>query len=233
MLYIVVFSALSPGLAQSGGISGWLSGLGGADWVEQTGLGYVFVSIAIYLASLVVAVYAVLAVLRLRKEEKEGRAELLIDKQISRIGWMSSHLIVAALCSAGLLLAMGVAGGFAYGLVSGDLRNGFWNIFIMTVSKIPPVWILLGLTALLYGLWPRITSLSWFVWLAFILLELGWEAQVVEWSLLQISPFSFAHYTINISNLALFPLFCLLGISALLTGVGLLGFKNRDVLTKA
>lgn len=232
LLYIIVFSAFSPGFAQSGGMSGWLSSLGGTDWTEQAGLGYVFISIAIYLASLVVAVYAMSSVLRIKNEENEGRAELLLDKQISRIRWMSSHLIVAALCSAGLLLSMGIAGGLTYGFVTSDLSNGFWNIFLMNVSKIPPVWILLGLTALLYGLWPRTTSLSWVVWLAFILLELGWEAQIVDWSLLQISPFSYVHYTIDISNLPLFPLFCLVCISVLLAGIGLLGFKNRDIFTK-
>ncbi len=231
LLYIIVFSAFSPGLAQSGGISGWLSSLGGTDWTEQAGLGYVFISITIYLASLAVAVYAMSSVLLIKSEENEGRAELLVDKQISRTGWMCSHLIVTALCSAGLLLAMGIAGGLTYGLVSSDLSNGFWNIFLMNVSKIPPVWILLGVTALLYGLWPRVTSLSWVAWLAFILLELGWEAQIVDWSLLQISPFSYVHYTIDIAHLPLFPLVCLVCISVLLTGIGLLGFRNRDILT--
>ncbi|MGI6649627.1 MAG: ABC transporter permease [Bacillota bacterium] len=233
VLYIVGFSALSPGLSQSGGISGWLSGLGGTDWTDQAGLGCVFISIGIYLVSLVVAVYAITAVLRMKKEEDEGRTELLVDKQVSRISWMSSHLIVAASCSAGLLLAMGVAGGLVYGFVTDDLSNGFWNIFYMNVSKIPPVWILLSLTAFLYGLWPRITSLCWVVWLAFVLLELGWEAQLVDWSLMQISPFSFAHYTIDISNLPMLPLLCLFFVSALLTGIGLLGFRSRDILTKA
>src|SRR5690554_8186686 len=95
LLYIVVFSAVSPGLARSGGISSWLSSLGGADWTGQAGLGYVFISIAIYLASLVVAAYAITAVLRIKNEENQGRAELIVDKKVSRMHWMSSHLIVA------------------------------------------------------------------------------------------------------------------------------------------
>ncbi|MGI6467884.1 MAG: hypothetical protein ACOX0Q_02515 [Syntrophomonadaceae bacterium] len=196
-------------------------------------MGYVFISITTYLASLAVAGYAMSSVLLIKSEESEGRVELLVDKQVSRTGWMSSHLAVAALCSAGLLLATGIAGGLTYGFVTSDLSNGFWSIFLMNVSKIPPVWVLLGLTALLYGLWPRITSLSWVAWLAFILLELGWEAQVVDWSLLQISPFSYVHYTIDITNLPLFSLVCLVCISVLMTGIGLLGFRNRDILTKA
>ena len=233
VLYIVVFSAFSPGLSKSGGISGWLSDLGGTDWTDEVGLGYVFISIGIYLASLFVAAYAITAVLRLKKEENEGRAEMLVDKQVSRIRWMSSHLIVAALCSAALLLATGIAGGLAYGLAADDLSNGFWRIFCMNVSKIPPVWILLGITALLYGLWPQITALSWVVWVSFSMLELVWEAQIIDWSLMWISPFSYAHYTIDIANLPLLPLLGLLCFSAILTGIGLIGFRNRDVSTKA
>jgi len=232
LLYIVVFSAFSPGLSQSEGISGWLSSLGGTDWAEQAGLGYVFISIAIYLTSLVVAAYAITAVLRIKKEENEGRAELIVDKKVSRIRWMSSHLIVTALCSAALLLATGVAGGLAYGFASGDLSNSFGDIFSMNIAKIPAVWTLLGLTALLYGLWPSITSLGWVALLSFILLELSWEAQIVDWSLMRISPFAYAHYTIDISSLALLPLFWLLGLSFILMGSGLFAFRNRDILTK-
>ncbi|TEB07439.1 hypothetical protein Psch_00992 [Pelotomaculum schinkii] len=158
---------------------------------------------------------------------------MLLDKQVSRVRWMSSHLTVASLCSAALLVAMGIAGGLVYGLATGDLSHEFWHIFSMSVSKIPPVWILLGVTSLLYGLWPRITALGWVVWLSFSILELAWEAQIIDWSLMRVSPFSYAHYTINISNLPLLPLFWLLGLSAILTGLGLFGFRNRDVLTKA
>ena len=233
VLYIAVFAAISPGLSNAGGMSGWLSSLGGTKWVDEAGLGYLFLGVGIYLMALIVAVYAMTAVLRLKKEESEGRTEMLLDKQVSRVRWMSSHLIVAALCSAALLLAMGIAGGLVYGLAAGDLTHEFWRIFGMSVSKIPPVWLLLGLTALLFGLWPRLTALGWVVWLSFSLLEVVWEARVIDWSLMRLSPFSYAHYTLDISSLPLLPLFWLLCLSAVLTGIGLFGFRNRDVLTRA
>lgn len=233
VLYIVVFAAISPGLSNTGGMSDWLSNLGGTSWSDEVGLGYVFISISIYLISLFVAAYAMTTVLRLKKEEIEGRAEILVDKQVSRIRWMSSHLIVASLCSAALLLAIGIAGGLVYGLAAGDLSKELWHIFAMSVSKIPPVWVLSGVTALLYGLWPRIAALGWVVWLSFSMLELAWEAQVIDWSLMSISPFSYTHYTINITNLPLPPLIWLLCLSAVLTGIGLFGLRNRDILAKA
>ena len=41
--------------------------------IDYVGLGYVFISKAIYLASFVVAVYDITAVLSLKKEENQGR----------------------------------------------------------------------------------------------------------------------------------------------------------------
>lgn len=231
--YIVVFAAISPGLSNAGGMSNWLSNLGGTNWSDEVGLGYVFISVSIYLMSLFVGVYAMTTVLCLKKEETEGRAELLVDKQVSRIRWMSSHLVAATLGSAVLLVATGIAGGLVYGLATANLSGQFWHIFMMSVSKIPPVWILIGVTTMLYGLWPRITSLGWFFWLSFSILEFAWEAQVIDWSLMRFSPFSYAHYTINILHLPLLPLFWLLCLSVIMAGIGLLGFRNRDVLTKA
>jgi len=233
VLYIVVFAAISPVLSDAGGMSDWLASLGGTSWTTAAGLGYVFISVGIYLMSLIVAIYAMNTVLRLQKEESEGRTEMLLDKQVGRIRWMGSHLIVAALGSAALLLAMGIAGGLAYGLAAGDLGSGFWPIFGMCASKIPPVWFLLGVTACLYGLWPQITVLSWVLWLSFTLLEVVWEAQLIDWAMLRFSPFSYVHYTIDISALPLLPLFGLLCLSAGLTGIGLMGFRKRDVSTKA
>ncbi len=141
------------------------------------------------------------AVLFLKKEENEGRTEILLDKQVSRIRWMSSHLMIAFLGSAALLLAMGIAGGLVYGLTAGDLFNEFWPIFNMSISKIPPVWILLGVTAFLYGLWPRLTSLGWVLWLSFTLLEVVWEAQIIDWLFWRISPVSLMLTTLSISRI--------------------------------
>ncbi len=233
VLYIAVFAAISPSLSNDGGMSNWLSSLGGTSWSEEMGLGYVFISVSIYLMSIFVAAYAITAVSRLKKEETEGRIEMLLDKSVSRIRWMSSHLIVAALCSTALLLVMGIVGGLFYGIASGDVNSGFWSILTMSVSKLPPVLIFLGITALLYGLCPKIMVLGWGIWLSSVMLELAWEGQIIGWTVMQISPFAYTHYTIDITSLPLIPLFLLLCLSSILTEVGLWGFRNRNVLTKA
>lgn len=232
VLYIGVFSVISPSLS-SAGVSDWLSSLGGTNWANELGLGYVFIGVSIYLMALAVAVYAMSALLRLKKEENEGRAELLLDKPVSRIQWVSSHVIVVAFCSAALLLAMGAVGGLGYGFAVGNLGGEFWIILGMSVSKIPAVWSLLGITALLYGLLPRLTFLGWIVWMAVVFLEVAWEGQLIDWSIMQFSPFSYVHYTVHVTAIQILPLVGLLGVSAILIGMGLFGFRNRDVVTKA
>ncbi|WP_269850817.1 hypothetical protein [Methanosarcina horonobensis] len=74
VLYIAVFAAISPGLSNTGGMSDWLSNLGGTGWSDEVGLGHVFISISFYLISLFVAVYAMTAVLHLKKRRKRRQS---------------------------------------------------------------------------------------------------------------------------------------------------------------
>ena len=233
VLYIAAFAAISPSLSSDGGMSNWLSGLGETSWASEVGLGYIFISVSIYLMSIFVAAYAMTAVARLKKEEAEGRSEMLLDKPVSRMRWMNSHLIVAVLCSAALLLVMGIIGGLFYGIASGDVRGGFWPVFIMSVSKLPPVLVFLGITAMLYGFYPKMMVLGWAAWISSVMLELAWEGQIIDWAILRISPFAYTHYTIDVTRLPFIPLVLLICIFTVLIGSGLWGFKNRNILTKA
>lgn len=53
-------------------MSGWLSNLGGTNWVEDMELGYVFISIGIYLMALFVGIYAITTVFRLKKKKMKA-----------------------------------------------------------------------------------------------------------------------------------------------------------------
>ena len=120
-----------------------------------------------------------------------------------------------------------------YGIASGDVRGGFWPVFIMSVSKLPPVLVFLGITALLYGFYPKMMVLGWAAWISSVMLELAWEGQIIDWAILRISPFAYTHYTIDVTRLPFIPLVLLICIFTVLIGSGLWGFKNRNILTKA
>ena len=143
---------------------------------------------------------------------------------------MSSYLIIAFAGSAFLQIVLGLAAGLGWGLSIGDVGSVLPRVLGMSISKIPAVWVMVGITALLYGLLPRVsTILSWSFLALFIIIEIAWEAQVVDWSVMRLIPFSYVHYTIPISELPIIPLFGLAGTAALLTGLGLIGFSHRSI----
>src|SRR5690554_5700282 len=207
-------------LASTDTTLGW--NLGGTDWTHHVGNKDAFVAIIVYIIALAVAFYAITTVLRSHKEEVESRGELILSKAVSRGQWISSHLLTAFLTSAALMAVMGWGSGFIYGLTSGDFGATFMRIFTMSIAKIPAIWIMAGITAFVYGFIPKAASaLSLAAWAFFAALELMWEGGVIDWSLMSLSPFSYAHYTIPVSELSLMALIGLVLLSVILIGIGL------------
>lgn len=230
VLYMAVFAALAPGLSRSGRMSGWLSGIVGSSDIN---LSEAFIGISLYLLAIFIAVYAISAALRLKSEEKAGRVELLVDKPLAKADWMASHLTIAFGGSALLLLIVGAVGGLIFGQMTGDLSHAFPRVMAMSLSKVPPIWLFTSIAVLLYGLFPKLTGLAWLFWFGSSLLELAWEEKLVSWSAMRLSPYSYAHYTIEITRLPLLPLIGLVLLAGLLTVLGMAGFRRRDVMTKS
>jgi ABC-2 type transport system permease protein len=83
---------------------------------------------------------------------------------------------------------------------------------------------------MVYGLLPRAASvLSWGVLCLFVVIEMAWEAQVVDWSVMRLTPFAYVHYTIPVAELPIWPLIWLVCLAAVFTGIGLLGFRGRSI----
>lgn len=225
--------AIVQSVSETQGIGDLLGSLGGLDWMERVGNRNAFMGIMIYILALAVALYTMTAVLRLYKEETESKAEMVLAKPVSRARWMASHLIMAFVSSGALMLALGLAAGSIYGFTTGDVGSILTHVLIMCLSKIPAIWIMAGITALLYGLLPEIVNgVSWGFWAVFALIEFAWEGQIVDWSVMQMSPFAYAHYTIPITELSAPALLGQLCLVAALTGIGLFGFKRRNLRSK-
>ena len=102
--------------------------------------------------------------------------------------------------------------------------------FGLSLAKLPVAWVLVGVATLAYGLLPRwAAATSWGVLGALVLLELLWEAQLVSWETLLLSPFAYAHYTIPPGEVAILPLLGLVALAGLLAAIGGLGFRRRDL----
>lgn len=221
---------MARNVSETEGIGDLLGAIGGMDWMAEAGARYAFIGIFLYILTMVVSVYAMLSVLHLRKAEFEYRAEMILAAPVSRAKWMFSHLSVSLLAVTGIMLASGFSCGIAFGWTGGDFGQSFRNVFVMCVSKIPVLWTMIGISALLYGLLPRLAAgLSLFIWGLFTVVEFLWEGRIVSWSAMKWTPYAYAHYTIPIDRLPVFPLIGLIVLSVGLQALGLLGFNRRNI----
>lgn len=124
---------------------------GDADMVD------LFTTAMLGIAGVLAAAAGVEAVLRLRAEEAEGRAELLLSVPASRFRWLGGGLAVAVItttvvgvaagASAAVVLAWGQAGGSSPG-----------TVFAAAVAHIPAALVFPAMTLLVFALAPRWSS---------------------------------------------------------------------------
>jgi ABC-2 type transport system permease protein len=105
-----------------------------------------------------------------RSEESGGRLDHLLVRPVSRSWWLGGRLLVAVVA----LLASGLAAGvFAWlGAASQHAGVNFTTLVEAGVNIVPPAITILGISALAFGVWPRVTPI-----VAYTLL--GWSLLVV------------------------------------------------------
>lgn len=187
-----------------------------------------FATVAMMLG-LVTAGYVVQGVLRLRTEEADGRAELVLGTPLSRPRWAGSHLLVVV---AGSVLTLGLAGG-ATGLVHG-LRAGdvSWvpRLAVAALVQLPAVWLVAGIALLLYGLSARLAVLSWAALAGVVVVALLADAlRLPEW-VRDLSPFAHLPQVPAADLTAGAPTVLIVLAAGLVTG-GLVALRQRDVMT--
>jgi ABC-2 type transport system permease protein len=177
---------------------------------------------------LAAAAYAVQATLRLRDEEENLRAELVLATAVSRARWIGSHVAIAALGPAALLVVVGLATGVTYGLGAGDLTGELPRVLGAALVQLPGVWVFAGGALALFGWAPRWSELSWTaVGAAFILTFVGTILQLSQW-ILDLSPFTHLP-TLPAGSFSATPLIWLSLVAAALGVAGWTGGLRRDI----
>jgi ABC-2 type transport system permease protein len=183
------------------------------------------------LVAVVVGAFAVQGVLRLRSEEMSGRAEPVLSTAVARERWMASHLTIVALGSTGMLLAVGLAGGTAFGLATGEWGTRFGEWVVAALVGVPAVWALAGFVIAAVGLVPRWgVAIGWSVLgVSLVMGQLGALFDLPQW-VLNVSPFTHIP-AVPAEQLRWLPILVLLAVAAGLTAVGLVAFRRRDLRT--
>lgn len=212
---VVTVGAMFEGIGE---LSGWIAVIGGP--------GNAFLYILTYILAQISSAYAITAVLHLRAEEAELRAEPVLTGPVSRAKWAAGHLLFVFFGSAAIVAAMGLGAGITSAAVTGD-GGSLMRVFLLCIAKIPAVWVVASLAVFLYGFVPKLSAgISWCIVGLFIVLEFLWELGIIGMGVFRLSPFSYVYPT---NGIALVPIIVLTLISAVLTAAGTAGLRRREI----
>ncbi len=202
-------------------LQGWVTRMGARD----AGEAYLF--IIIYVLGQVTAAYAISMALRLRSEEVDGRADTVLATGTGRTRWAASHLFFAFLGPTLLLLVLGFFIGLGFGISAGNVAQILPRLLVRTLFTLPAVWVMVGITAALFGLLPRFAAAgAWALIALYFLLEMGWELQQVSQAVFNLSPFAYVHWSHPVT---IAPLIGLTLAAAAFSAAGLAAFRRRDI----
>ncbi|HEX6149685.1 polyketide antibiotic transporter [Nocardioides sp.] len=186
-----------------------------------------FFAMAMTILALLASGFAISSALRPRGEEDAGHAEVVLATATSRTRWLLSQVCVTVVGSAVVVGAGGLGLGGAYALVTGDASE-IGTFIWQSLTWLPAVLVLAGLTRLLYGLAPRLATLGW-LGLAYAVVVLVF-AEILRFPerLRSLSPFErLASVPVESFDVGAFA--AVLGAATLLSAGGWFAFTRRDV----
>lgn len=210
------------GLMDSPQAAEYLAMIGGSGTLTE-----IFLSAELSILGIVVTAYGIEAAARLGAEESDGHVEVLLSAPVSRLRWWATHLVIAA---GGVLVIMaltGLAVGAGVVLATGEAAM-VTTTFGAALARVPAAWLFIALVVAAFGWLPRRIPVVWGLFaLALVVGEFGplWDAP--QW-LMDISPFVHSP-RLPAPGSSLGGLVPLSAVCAVLTVVGLLGWRRRDV----
>lgn len=188
----------------------------------------VFLAAEFGILGLLASAYAISATSRLRSEETDGRAEIVLATAVGRARWTASHLVVGLLGPAVALLGAGLSAGLVHGAATGDVAGQVARLVGGALAQLPAVWVLTAITLALFGVLPRLAVGAWAVLVVFLLFgQFGQILRLPQW-VLDLSPFTHLPRTLG-GEVATTPLLWIGLIVVALLAVGFVGFRRRDV----
>lgn len=197
--------------------------LGGAR-----GLTNAYFTAVLGICALVASAYAVQATLRARSEETAMRADVLLATPVRRLSFAGTHLVIAAVGCAVLLVATGLGAGLAYGIAIHDIGGQIGVLVGAAIAQWPAAVVPAAIAALLFGVAPRATVAAWGLLAAFVVLGQVGPLLRLNQTVMDLSPFTHTPKLPG-SEVTALPFTVLTAVAIGLTAVGLIGFRRRDI----
>jgi ABC-2 type transport system permease protein len=178
---------------------------------------------------ILVAGYAVQALLRLRSEETSAALESVLATSVSRPTWMASHIVIAGLGTVAILALTGLATGLTYGLIIDDVAGQAGRLTWATVVQAPAVWVVAGFVVAVFGLLPRhVVALAWAGFTLVLLVGQFGELFGLPGWVRNLSPFTWLPL-VPLEDVTTGPLLLLIVVAAALVALGVAAIRRRDL----
>jgi ABC-2 type transport system permease protein len=184
-------------------------------------------SLYILFFALLVSVFTVNAITRLRGEETSLRAENVLATAVSRVRWAGEYLAFAVAGSVLILFVTGLGSGLVHAASTDDPVPTI-RVIASAMAYAPTLWLAAGIAIAVYGLVPRLMILAWAVPVySFFALMFGPLLGLPGW-LYDLSPFEYVP-RMPVDPFELMPLLGITAIAVVLMIAGLAGFRRRDL----
>jgi ABC-2 type transport system permease protein len=197
--------------------------LGGVDGITDA-----FLSTEMGVLGLLASAFGVQAALRLRSEETALRAEPLLATGVTRAQWLASHVLMALLGTAALVLLGGLGSGISSGASLGNMGRQVPNMLAAAAVQLPAIWVVTALVVILFGFAPKIVTAGWVLFGAFLLIGQFGPIFDLPQGLMDVSPYAHTP-SLPGGDFSATPVIALSAIAAVLLVGGFASFRRRDI----
>jgi len=190
--------------------------------------------IALGMAGMFIAIYAVQVLLRLRSEEATGTAESVLAAEVPRSRLVLAHVLNAAIGSLLLVEVFAVSMALATGAATGDPTTQVAELAPAALVQVPAILAIAMAVVTLIGLLPRAAvALSWLLLVTTFVIGpmFGPGLGLPDW-VQDLSPFTHVPM-LPAADLSLAPLAVLSVVAVALAATGTAAFRHRDLALPA
>jgi len=167
-------------------------------------------------------------VFKVLREEKEGRAEPILSRAISRPYYLASFTALAFVASM-LMPFITTVGLWAVSSLMMETPLAFGPLVHSMMVYIPALWTMLGLSIFFVGVFPKAAAFCWaYFTYIFMLGFFGELLGVPRWAML-LSPF-YHIPQLPLDDMRILPLLALTAAALTLVACGLVFYRRRDVV---
>jgi ABC-2 type transport system permease protein len=213
----------------TGAAAQWYARVGGTHQMVDA-----FRSTMIAMAAMMVAIYAVQVLLRMRAQEAEGPLEPVLATGVSRLRWVASYAVNALGGAIALMLLFAAGMGLAAGAVLGDIGGELRALTGASLVQMSGISVLGALVIAAVALLPRWAgAVSWALLTAAILVGplFGTSLKLPQWAQ-DLSPFTHVP-KVPAVPLTAAPILAPLAIAVASTAAAVVSFRRRNLALPA